>query len=106
MAHVQIISNSERTKAIKKILGELYGLRNVGVCTGRGTAHSWVYIKVRVKKQTTDTTLEKRNRRELKIQEEVEKAIVDSGVKLSQYYTDYGPKNRHNNCLRVEIEFT
>ncbi len=100
--------NSRRTRAIKRVLAPEFGRKNLSVRQGRGSAHHWVSVCVRILKKSP-RDLEARLQKESDIRKKVEEIIVSAGIRLSQYLTDYGPASQEHpyaNCLSVTVEFS
>lgn len=100
----------EKTKVIRKALTKLYGRENVSVRSGRGTAASWVEARVdRPKPADCYCDNNKpgychhcsevyKNTRE-QAESEAYKAMSESGMKFSTYYSDDGYNTQRDNFL-------
>jgi hypothetical protein len=99
---------SKRTRAIKEVLVPKFGRKNLSVRQGRGSAHHWVDVLVRLPKKVPEDS-KAQFQEESEIRERIEEIITSAGIRLSQYATDYGPasqKHPYANCLSITVEFS
>jgi len=113
------------TSIIKKILATKYGYKNVSVKRGRGTAHTWVEILIKVKNpcskpveqacwdcgkcEVTNCSLENRSWRGSARQLLTTKTAQEARELLKNIqfstYTVGGGYNTENDCVNIQIDF-
>jgi len=109
------IKTSEKTKAIRKALSDVYGYKNVSVTKSTGTASHWITIKVKIQKpkdcRCKGWTLDKCASCKgvcVVTREKVEKmsvlALKEIGTEFDTYCSDYG-YNTERTCNHITIKF-
>jgi len=81
-------------REVKKVLAPIYGFKNVGVASGRGTARGWVDVHIGVKRGTEREEI-------INIGESVRK-LLKAKFKFYTYCSDDG-FDTDRDCLLIQV---
>ncbi len=84
------MKTAERNRLVKKLLAAKYGVKNVSVEGGRGTAYGWVNVQINIgpRLDTTETYSTRECEKMLEVSCKAEQILIDNKVEFGSYCDD------------------